>query len=58
MHPEVAKVLAETEKVIAGKRDVIRMMLTAMLADGHVLLDDVPGVGAERKLCLSCRRAE
>ena len=56
MHPEVAKVLAETEKVIAGKRDVIRMMLTAMLADGHVLLDDVPGVG-KTNLAVAVSRA-
>ena len=45
MRPEMEKVLAETEKVIAGKRAVITKILTALLADGHVLLDDVPGVG-------------
>lgn len=45
MRPEMEKVLAEIEKVIASKRDVITKILTALLADGHVLLDDVPGVG-------------
>ena len=45
MRPEMEKVLAEIEKVIAGKREVITKILTALLADGHVLLDDVPGVG-------------
>ena len=45
MRPELEKVLAEIEKVIAGKREVIKKILTALLADGHVLLDDVPGVG-------------
>ena len=45
MRPEMEKVLAEMEKVIAGKREVITKILTALLADGHVLLDDVPGVG-------------
>ncbi len=45
MRPEMEKVLAEIEKVIAGKREVIIKILTALLADGHVLLDDVPGVG-------------
>ena len=39
------EVVTEIEKVIAGKRDVITKILTALLADGHVLLDDVPGVG-------------
>ncbi len=45
MRPEMEKLLTEIEKVIAGKRDVIVKILTALLADGHVLLDDVPGVG-------------
>ncbi len=45
MRLEMEKVLTEIEKVIAGKRDVIQKILTAMLADGHVLLDDMPGVG-------------
>lgn len=33
------------EQVIVGKRDVIILSLTALLAKGHVLLEDVPGVG-------------
>lgn len=45
MRPETEKVITEIEKVIAGKRNVITTILTALLADGHVLLDDVPGVG-------------
>ncbi len=45
MRLEMEEVVTEIEKVIAGKRDVIIKILTALLADGHVLLDDVPGVG-------------
>lgn len=45
MRLEMEEVVTEIEKVIAGKRDVITKILTALLADGHVLLDDVPGVG-------------
>ncbi len=45
MRPELEKVVSEIEKAIAGKRNVIEKILTALLADGHVLLDDVPGVG-------------
>ena len=45
MRLEMEKVLAEIEKVIAGKRETVTKILTALLADGHVLLDDVPGVG-------------
>jgi MoxR-like ATPase len=32
-------------KVIVGKKESLKLMLTALLADGHVLLEDVPGVG-------------
>lgn len=39
------QVLEETEKIIVGKRDKIRLLIMAVLADGHVLLDDLPGVG-------------
>lgn len=35
----------EMGKVIIGKKDVIRKVLMSVLANGHVLLDDVPGVG-------------
>ncbi|EAC5651353.1 AAA family ATPase, partial [Listeria monocytogenes] len=35
----------EVEKVIVGKRHVVKLSLTALLAGGHVLLEDVPGVG-------------
>ena len=45
MRQELEKVVSEIEKVIAGKREAIGKILTALLAEGHVLLDDVPGVG-------------
>ena len=38
-------VTANIEKVIIGKRSVIELTLVALLADGHILLQDVPGVG-------------
>ena len=38
-------ILSETEKIIVGKADRIRLIIMAVLADGHVLLDDLPGVG-------------
>jgi MoxR-like ATPase len=31
--------------VIAGKRDVVRLALVALLSEGHLLIEDVPGVG-------------
>ena len=33
------------EKVIVGKREVIDIILAAVAAQGHVLLEDVPGTG-------------
>ena len=45
MHQEVEKILANIEKVMIGKREVAELSLTALLAKGHVLLEDVPGVG-------------
>ena len=45
MQSQLESVIREVEKVIIGKRPVIEKILMAMLADGHVLLDDVPGVG-------------
>lgn len=49
-HPEWAPELLERivhkiGSVITGQEEAVRMMLAAMLAGGHVLLEDVPGVG-------------
>jgi MoxR-like ATPase len=32
-------------RVVVGKREVVEMLLVALLSDGHVLLEDVPGIG-------------
>jgi MoxR-like ATPase len=40
-----ARVMDNVEKVIVGKRSAIEMLMVAMLCEGHVLLEDVPGVG-------------
>lgn len=39
------KIKAETKKIIVGKDDKIKLVIMAILSDGHVLLDDLPGVG-------------
>lgn len=42
----VSKHLVENlEKVIVGKRNVIEMMIVGLLCQGHILIEDVPGVG-------------
>lgn len=55
----------EIRKVIHGKDDVIRLTLSAILAGGHVLLEDIPGVGKTtlamafaRSLSLSYKRMQ
>lgn len=42
---EAEKIIANVEKVIVGKRQVIELALIALLSQGHVLIEDVPGVG-------------
>ncbi|HIZ54486.1 MAG TPA: MoxR family ATPase [Candidatus Enterococcus avicola] len=41
----ITKLIDEVEKVILGKRTVIQLTVAALLAGGHVLFEDVPGVG-------------
>lgn len=43
--PLIEKIIANIEKVIVGKTEVIRQVLTGALANSHVLLEDVPGTG-------------
>ena len=40
----VRAVVDEVGKAIVGKRPIIELIMAGLLADGHVLLDDVPGV--------------
>ncbi|EKQ55189.1 MULTISPECIES: MoxR family ATPase [unclassified Clostridium] len=44
-YKSVDKIISNIEKVIVGKRDVINMVMVAILSEGHVLLEDVPGTG-------------
>ncbi len=39
-----AAVLDEVERAVVGKRDRLQLVLAGLLADGHVLLEDVPGL--------------
>ncbi len=41
----IDKVRQNVERVIEGKPDVVRAALVVMLAEGHLLIEDVPGVG-------------
>jgi MoxR-like ATPase len=39
------RVLDNVDTVIVGKRDVAELMLVALLCEGHVLIEDIPGIG-------------
>jgi MoxR-like ATPase len=39
------KIVSNVETVIQGKREVVELLLLALVAEGHVLVEDVPGVG-------------
>lgn len=39
------RLIVSVEQIIYGKREVVKKTIVAMLAGGHVLLEDVPGVG-------------
>jgi MoxR-like ATPase len=45
MNPQIERIIQNIEKVMIGKRTVAELSLVALLANGHVLLEDVPGVG-------------
>ena len=44
-HQKIQQVLEETEKVVIGKNEILEKIFMAILASGHVLMEDVPGVG-------------
>ena len=50
MGPDQAKeltsrIIDNVEKVVVGKRSAIELALLAAMCGGHILIDDVPGVG-------------
>ncbi|HEX5493930.1 MAG TPA: MoxR family ATPase [Mycobacteriales bacterium] len=50
------RIMANVERVIEGKPDVVRLALVVLLAEGHLLIEDVPGVG-KTKLAKSLARS-
>ena len=62
---KITALQANVEKVIRGKSEVIQLCIAALLAKGHILLEDVPGVGKTtlahalaRSLSLSFQRIQ
>ena len=44
-YDKVMEVMREVQRVIIGKEDSVRKAMAAILAGGHILIDDIPGVG-------------
>ena len=45
MAAKCSLVIDEIEKVVKGKRNIVELVYAAILAGGHILMDDIPGVG-------------
>lgn len=65
MSNQMLDVKAEIEKAVKGKEQIVEKVLAAMLAGGHILLEDIPGVGKTtlamaiaRSMSLSYRRVQ
>lgn len=46
------QVIREVQKAVIGKEECIRKVMMAILASGHILLEDIPGVGKQPWLWL------
>lgn len=42
---KINRIMSEVNKVVRGKEEVTRLVMTAILAKGHILIEDIPGVG-------------
>lgn len=65
MNQELEQIIVEVNKVVKGKERVVSKALAAILAGGHVLLEDIPGVGKTtlamalgKAMELSCKRMQ
>jgi MoxR-like ATPase len=54
--PGVARVLAAVNELVRGKEEVVRLAVACLLARGHLMLEDLPGVG-KTTLALALARA-
>lgn len=53
---EISNIVSHIETVFHGKRELVELTVAALLANGHILLEDVPGVG-KTTLALALARA-
>ena len=65
MNQKLSEIRAEVGRIIRGKNDVIVRILAAILAEGHILMEDIPGVGKTtlattfaKTMSLTCHRVQ
>ena len=65
MQHKANEIITEVLKAVVGKDDVVIKVFMAILAKGHILLDDIPGVGKttiamafSRAMSLDCKRLQ
>ena len=49
---QISQIISEVKKAVVGKDRVLIWVMTVILARGHILLEDIPGVGATRRRAL------
>ncbi|MBD0277601.1 MAG: magnesium chelatase, partial [Flavisolibacter sp.] len=55
LHTAVEAVREQIQKIIVGQDEMVKLIITALLADGHVLLEGVPGVAKTLTAKLTAR---
>ena len=45
LYQDAKSIIAEVQKAVVGKEDVIEKIMMAIVANGHILIEDIPGVG-------------
>ncbi|WOC33663.1 MoxR family ATPase [Caproicibacterium argilliputei] len=65
MHTKAAQILQEVRKAVVGKDEILTKTLMVILSGGHILLEDIPGVGKttlalafSRAMQLECKRIQ
>ena len=44
LNRQAEAIIAEVERAVVGKREALELVLLGILADGHVLIEDFPGL--------------
>jgi len=59
------EIISEVKKIVIGKDDIIKKVLTTILAKGNILIEDIPGVGKttlalsfSKAMSLDCKRLQ